>query len=123
MNWPPNKAWTSQVNRKGYRHFVAINYGGRGVDRWVNLVSVLDGDVRLRVKWIEMTDGQLWATGWQQLPREEANQYFDNAEFGDQQLDRINDSACLHPSIDSGLLIPSDNPDIRPWCTEADSST
>ena len=42
MRWPPNKAWTSAYLMKGYRHFVAVNYGGSGKSRWVNLVAVLD---------------------------------------------------------------------------------
>ena len=50
-NWPPNKAWTSTKLIVGYRHFVAINYGGKSRNRWVQLVSVLDGRARLKLAW------------------------------------------------------------------------
>ena len=56
MEWPPNKAWTSTTLRQGFRHFVAINYGGTDKDRWVSLVSVLDANSRFRVSWDEMKD-------------------------------------------------------------------
>ena len=42
MIWPPVKAWTSTSYQNGQVHFVAINYGGKLLDRWVILMSVLD---------------------------------------------------------------------------------
>ena len=111
MRWPPNKAWTSTSLRVGYRHFVAINYGGKGSGRWVNLVSVLDGNSRLKVFWKEMKDPSLWQSGWLQLPKEESFQAFDNTFSSDLS----NTEVCLHPSEDSGLILPSDESIIRPW--------
>ena len=117
MKWPPNKAWTSSSPKKGFCHFVAINYGGKGFDRWVNLVSVLDGNVRVRVLWEEMQDTSKWLIGWRQQIREdhhslepESNNPLSNQE--------INDSCCLHPSIDSGLALPIKVSKIRPWFKE-----
>ena len=53
MLWPPIKAWTSLSAINGYKYFVAINYGGFGEDRWVNLVSVLDGGFKNAIKFIK----------------------------------------------------------------------
>ena len=111
MRWPPVKAWTSATLRKGFRHFVAINYGGTQNERWVLLVSVLDGDARLIVKWSEINDQDKWVSGWSSLSRDESNP-ISNASFS---RDNHTDSICLHPSRDSGLLIPSETIEIRPW--------
>ena len=50
MNWPPSKSFTSTRNRMGFRHFVAINYGGQGKNRWIQLIAVLDGKAKVKVK-------------------------------------------------------------------------
>ncbi len=116
MYWPPNKAWTSTSLRKGYRHFVAINYGGEKSDRWVSLVSVLDGKARFRVSLAELKDPQKWVSGWQAMPREESNPTPAIDETSS-AWKAENQSNCLHPSNDSGLIIPSSvNP--RPWFVE-----
>ena len=107
MNWPPNKAWTSTTSRLGFRHFVAINYGGKGVDRWVHLVSVLDGTARLRVPWQEMKDLSQWSSGWQKLPKSEASPT--NSNLISQLADDPLSNACLHPSEDL---------QIRPWFSD-----
>ncbi|WP_320667999.1 TIGR02450 family Trp-rich protein [Prochlorococcus sp. MIT 1307] len=109
MRWPPNKSWTSIYSRNGYRHFVAINYGGKKKERWVALVSVLDGKSRFVVPWSEMQDNSKWISGWLSLAKDEANSC--SEEFGNIELAK----ACLHPSKDSGLLIPSEKNLIRPW--------
>ena len=110
MNWPPNKAWTSTTSRLGFRHFVAINYGGKGSDRWVNLVSVLDGQARLRVSWQEMKDSSMWNSGWQQLPKLEAKT--PDGQIVNQQIDQNTQAASLHPSEDF---------DNRPWFDQENS--
>ncbi len=114
MRWPPNKAWTSTSSRNGYRHFVAINYGGKGDYRWVSLVSVLDGNVCFKVEWREMTDPKLWLTGWLQLPREESIGSSHCIEDGEHDSNLTNQS-CLHSSEDSGLQLPSKKGLVRPW--------
>ncbi len=108
MQWPPNKAWTSASLREGFRHFVAVHYGGRGTDRWVHLVSVIDPEARLRVPWQEMKDPCLWTSGWLQLPREEANPAA--TVPGAPASGKDHEAAsCLHPSKDF---------DARPWFSE-----
>ncbi len=110
MNWPPNKAWTSIDPILGQRHFVAINYGGDGIDRWVNLVSVLDGKVRLRVLWKELNIISRWKSGWLNFSKARDLSKFQN--------DLITDECCLHPSEDSGLLPSANVPPKRPWFLE-----
>ncbi len=116
MCWPPNKAWTSCSKRKGYRHFVAINYGGSGDSRWVQLVSVLDGSSRLIVLWSEIKDQTKWNSGWLVLPRDEANPIREYLDLEDSQLDTTKwGKGCLHPSNDSGLRLPIEVDLIRKW--------
>ena len=114
MKWPPIKSWTSLSLQKGFRHFVAINYGGIGIDRWVLLVSVLDGRSRLIVKWNDLKNDTKWIPGWLSLTRDEANPTSLTSTAKEKDTDPI----CLHPSKDSGLLIPSETISIRPWDQE-----
>ena len=121
LNWPPNKAWTSSDVREGFRHFVAFNYGGSGNNRWVTLVSVLDGRARMRVLWTEMTDAEKWTSGWVQLSREEANpckETIDSIQKIKEKEKEIEPDCCLHPSNDSGLCITSLRSKPRPWFFE-----
>ena len=71
MRWPPNKAWTSASKIRGYRHFEVKCYGGKGEDRWVELVSVNDQAIQIRVDWSELKIYAKWTSGWLQLPKEE----------------------------------------------------
>ena len=114
MRWPPNKSWTSISIRNGFRHFVAINYGGKGRERWANLVAVLDGKTRFRVSRIELMDSSKWVSGWLQLPKEEA---IDTSSLLSKlyKNEDKNLHPCLHASKDSGLNIPIDHQFIRPW--------
>ena len=109
MIWPPVKALTSNESINGQSHFVAINYGGKGPQRWVNLVSVLDGKSRLRVLWNELNNPSLWNSGWLQIPDEEIITDQDSISKLNEDVSDI----CLHPSNDSGLKIPSNSE--RPW--------
>ena len=102
MTWPPVKAWTSIIKRKGYNHFVAVNYGGILGRRWVCLVSVLDGGITLKVSWSDLQDISQWRSGWDELI--DADESFEEDTLG-----------CKHPSFDSGLSIPLDSENIRPW--------
>ena len=114
MEWPPSKSWTSSAFRNGYRHFVAINYGGKDDQRWVNLVSVLDGTSRLHLSWDELQDTSLWTVGWQKLSRQETKAVSD--KYISRKENNLNESeACLHPSIDSGLNIPYESSFLREW--------
>ncbi len=122
MRWPPNKAWTSSSLRQGYRHFVAINYGGKGNDRWVILVSVLDGNIRLKVLWDEMKDSAKWITGWLQLPKDQSIGISEEKSIIEAE-ENSSLEACLHPSEDSGLRIPSSINSIRPWFQEDENNS
>ena len=112
MTWPPNKSFTSTKIRQGYRHFVAINYGCKGKQKWVNLVSVLDGDVRFTVLWEELNDPNIWTPGWSNLTRDQSNPPDD---LKNNSLIPNQDKSCLHPSLDSGLYLPTPDVPLRLW--------
>jgi len=114
MRWPPIKSWTSTSIREGFRHFVAINYGGKGKDRWVSMVAVLDGNSRLMVSWNEIKDNSKWNSGWLKLSRDQSNPSLDRSSSIGLSNTKKN-GPCLHPSEDSGLLIPSEAISERPW--------
>ncbi len=70
MRWPPNKAWTSSKSIEGYRHFEVIEYGGKGDDRWVTLVAILDREIKMKIDWNELKTYSKWSIGWMQLDEE-----------------------------------------------------
>ena len=67
-------AWTAQPERAhrsgGYRHFAVLGQRGRGRERSVELVAVLDRGFRLLVPLGELRDPNAWLPGWQRLPRD-----------------------------------------------------
>ena len=69
MAWRPARAWTSQSPVSGYRHFELITQGGRGPQRWVELVAVLAPSHRERVLLNELKDPTRWSSGWQSIPK------------------------------------------------------
>ena len=71
MRWPPNKAWTSTIKRKGYRHFEIKQFGGDGSERWVELFPVNNKDILIRISWDELKTRSKWTSGWLQLPKDE----------------------------------------------------
>tara|TARA_Y100001968_G_scaffold263884_1_gene252604 strand:+ start:3380 stop:3727 length:348 start_codon:yes stop_codon:yes gene_type:complete len=114
MKWPPVKAWTKSEIQNQYRYFVAINYGGEGDNRWVNLVSVLNGEVRMRVSWKQINNKSDWNAGWIYL---EGKVNSKNLVIREKNIALIQSakSVCLHPSKDSGLCIPSKTDSPRAW--------
>ncbi len=70
MRWPPNKTWTSARKRKGYRHFEAKQFGGKGSERWIELCPVLQKELRIKVPIAELKNQDEWVSGWQQLPED-----------------------------------------------------
>ncbi len=110
--WPPIKAWTSVSDIKGSRHFVAINYGVEDGMRWVNLVSVVNGSLYFRIPYEDLNDLQFWLPGWQEIDRKNDI----NKDISSEIKQSCNfDDACLHLSLDSGLILSSDCIDHRPW--------
>ncbi|WP_320664595.1 TIGR02450 family Trp-rich protein [Prochlorococcus sp. MIT 1223] len=73
MRWPPNKAWTSSEPREGFRHFEVDSYGGKGDERWVELIAILDESIRFKVSWTELKTFAKWTSGWLQLPKQDEN--------------------------------------------------
>lgn len=68
LSWKPALAWTSRHPREGRRHFRVVLQGGRGSERWVELVSVLTPAVRLRQSFRDLQDRSQWQSGWQSIP-------------------------------------------------------
>ena len=108
MIWPPVKAWTSKYLIEGRRYFVAINHGGKQLERWVVLMSVLDSNVVVKVSFSELVDPSIWECGWDE------NNYLDFSDLDNTNVDR-RITNCSHPSFDSGLTIPITKKFIRSW--------
>tara|TARA_B100000459_G_C8435052_1_gene139111 strand:+ start:19 stop:357 length:339 start_codon:yes stop_codon:yes gene_type:complete len=108
MNWPPVKAWTRKAYINGQIHFVAINYGGELLSRWVVLMSVLDSTVVVKVPWSQLVDLSNWESGWHGGNNMESSKLVNNKSD-------VKATDFHHPSIDSGLTIPISKNTIRPW--------
>ncbi len=110
MRWPPLKSWTSKTKVKGQIYFVAINYGGKGKTRWVDMVSVVDGTLSLRVHWSDISNTSKWVSGWTII----RNFKQEGEELNDTQFE-YEPLQSLELSNDSGLTIPMTNGFIREW--------
>ena len=108
MNWPPVKAWTSKCHIDGNLHFVAINYGGKLLDRWVVLMSVLDSSIVVKVSWSQLVDPSKWKCGWDETV------YLNSTEIVNNNREEIT-NISRYPSNDSGLTIPITKNNIRSW--------
>ena len=108
MNWPPVKAWTSKAYINRQVHFVAINYGGESIKRWVVLMSVLDSNVVVKVSWSQLVDLSHWAPGWDERGYVESPKLVNNKS-------NVKTTELCFPSFDSGLTIPISEHIIRPW--------
>tara|TARA_B100001250_G_C19681352_1_gene735992 strand:+ start:481 stop:819 length:339 start_codon:yes stop_codon:yes gene_type:complete len=108
MIWPPLKAWTSKSGINGMNHFVAINYGGKLLNRWVVLMSVLDASVVVRLYWSQLLDSSNWESGWDDINNKESYKIVNTQDY-----EKITEFS--HPSFDSGLTIPISKNSIRPW--------
>tara|TARA_Y100001968_G_scaffold50409_1_gene41031 strand:+ start:822 stop:1160 length:339 start_codon:yes stop_codon:yes gene_type:complete len=108
MIWPPVKAWTSKDYINGQVHFVAIDYGGELLKRWVVLMSVLDSTVVVKVSWSQLVNLSNWETGWDERV------HIDSSEMvGNKSVEKTINFSPL--SIDSGLTIPITEKTARPW--------
>ena len=108
MIWPPVKAWTSQIPIEGQKHFVAINYGGKPLKRWVILMSVIYSNVVIKVLWSQLLNISNWECGWSEKNRL-------NSSININKKYKITTCQCIFPSNDSGLTVPMTGDIIRPW--------
>ena len=108
MIWPPAKAWTSKMRIKGENFFVAVNYEILQGEKWVDLVSVMDSNIHIKVSWRNMQNQDKWFQGWDENYR---SSYDDTTT--EQREIKIIPFAQL--TIDSGLTIPISKRNIRPW--------
>ena len=108
MIWPPVKAWTSKVKIQDQIYFVAINYGGKLLNRWVVLMSVIDSNVVVKVSWSKLVSSSMWEPGWYEINFLETYSSIIN------KCD-LNNNESTYPSSDSGLTIPISKKTIRPW--------
>ena len=108
MIWPPVKAWTSKVKINNQIYFVAINYGGTLLNRWVILMSVIDSDILVKVTWMKLVDSSEWESGWDKTNFLETNNLVVNKTI-ERNLE------LSYPSSDSGLTVPICKNTIRPW--------
>ena len=103
MLWPPVKAWTSKYHINGLRHFVAINYGGEFMERWIILTSVLDGSVSLKIFWPDLQDPSKWIEGW------EDNDFLNAAKVaapsGHKRVPSLIEISSLAATISSSLVL------------------
>ncbi len=111
MQWPPVMAWTSLFPYKGEKYFVAVNYSLclEDNEKWVDMVSIIDGEIFLRVIYKELNDLSMWLPGWT-----------DVKENITQAKEKIIGSRLLrfNLSSDAGLSIPFDSLEYRPWFPE-----
>ena len=108
MIWPPTKAWTSKLSIEGHFHFVAINYGGQLLNKWVVLMSVIDSNVVVKVSWSKLKESSKWEPGWGEINHLKLSKVVNNKV-------EVKSIECLHPSADSGLTLPISKNIIRPW--------
>ena len=111
MTWPPSKAWTCKELIEGHLHFVAINYGGELLKKWVVLMSVIDSNVVVKVSCSKLADSSKWESGWGEINYLELSTVVSNNV-------EVKTCDCLYPSADSGLTIPLSKNNIRPWFDE-----
>tara|TARA_Y100001968_G_scaffold148636_1_gene135945 strand:+ start:1000 stop:1338 length:339 start_codon:yes stop_codon:yes gene_type:complete len=108
MIWPPAKAWTSMVGIGSHVHFVAINYGGESLKRWIILMSVLDSSVVVKVTWSQLIDSSKWESGWVEINHTKSSKLVNSKVIA-----KTTNFSQL--SNDSGLTIPITKSSIRPW--------
>ncbi len=113
---PPVKAWTSILGVRGERYFVSTNYGSIKEKYWINMVSIIDGRISFGLDLKELSDDSLWIPGWIDLDELSKITISRNKKTSHTSINKkFSNNACLHPSIDSGLLIPLLDDNIRPW--------
>ena len=64
--------WTHKKSYLGLRHFILINELEINKRCFVELVSVLDSNVSLRIPRVELEDTEKWIMGWQELSKSDS---------------------------------------------------
>ena len=114
MKWPPTLSWTCKLNIKPCRYFVAINYGVDSGLHWVNMTSVIDGDVCFVIDFEDLKNQSLWSPGWIQFNEKELSLFNKKEMVFLKILDQCTDSS-RYLSKDSGLTFPLDKMRSRDW--------
>ena len=68
MKWPPTNCWTAPKTIEGNRHFQVKAYGGKNLNRWVDLFPIKNKDVLIRISWETLKSN--WTSGWLRLPKD-----------------------------------------------------
>ena len=66
MKWPPTNCWTAPKTIDGNRHFQVKAFGGKNLNRWVDLFPIKNKDVLIRISWETLKSN--WTSGWLRLP-------------------------------------------------------
>ena len=77
--------WTSSEPQQGFRHFRVVGQGGRGAERWVELVAVLDATQRLQLPLRDLRDPALWSSGLQRVVEDLLSEQALEAESPEQE--------------------------------------
>ena len=65
--------WTSNEPINGLRHFVLLNQTKEEGNMIFLMVSVLDSQINLKIKYEELINSGNWCKGWVNLPKIESN--------------------------------------------------
>tara|TARA_B100000941_G_scaffold18168_1_gene10906 strand:- start:677 stop:892 length:216 start_codon:yes stop_codon:yes gene_type:complete len=68
MKWPPTNCWTAPKTIDGDRHFQVKAFGGKNLNRWVDLFPIKNKDVLIRISWETLKSN--WTSGWLRLPKD-----------------------------------------------------
>ena len=68
MKWPPTNCWTAPKTIEGNRHFQVKAFGGKNLNRWVDLFPIKNKDVLIRISWENLNSN--WTSGWLRLPKD-----------------------------------------------------
>ena len=106
--WPPCLAWTYFPGLKSEYFFVAFNYGVKNKKKFVNMISILNNEIRFFILWEDLKNNKLWRPGWLSLSEISQNIICEN--------DFVKYAKCCnHPSEDSGFNLSVEMSDKREW--------
>ena len=68
MKWPPTNCWTAPKTIEGNRHFQVKAFGGKNLNRWVDLFPIKNKHSLIRISWESLKSK--WTSGWLRLPKD-----------------------------------------------------